>query len=49
MAVKTFPYAVIYEGKFYPPNTKITVKEEVSEPAPKKAVSKNDKRTTRKA
>ena len=27
MAVKTFPYAVIYDGVFYPANTEITVKE----------------------
>ena len=54
MATKTFPHAVIYDGKLYPANTPITVKESKVEgkeevaPTPKKAVNKNDKGTSRK-
>lgn len=52
MAVKTFPYAVIYNGKFYKANAEIIVESDeekkVIEPD-KKAVVKNDKRTSRKA
>lgn len=50
MAGKTFPYAVIFNGKFYPANTEIQLEEKVpTAPATKKAVSKNDKGTSRKA
>lgn len=51
MAVKTFPYAVIFNGTFYPANTEIPVVEEKepAKPTSKKAVSKNDKGTDRKA
>lgn len=34
MTTKTFPYAVIYKGVFYPANTPITVVEEVKETKP---------------
>ena len=43
MATKSFPYAVIYEGKFYPANAPIKVKET------KEAVKKNDEGAGRKA
>ena len=54
MAVKTFPYAVIYKGKLYAANTEIidesVVEEENEAIKPnKKAVNKNDKRAGRKA
>lgn len=52
MATKKFPYAVVYNGKFYPANTPIVDETEVKEtstPTEKKAVNKNDKRTSRKA
>lgn len=54
MANKTFPYAVIYDGKFYPANTPIKVaepekKEQVAKPTNKKAVTNDDKGTSRKA
>ena len=48
MAIKTFPYAVIYDGILYPANTKVDVKE-TAETNEKKAVNKNDKGTGRKA
>jgi len=31
MATKTFPYAVIYGGKFYPANTPVEVKSKKAE------------------
>lgn len=50
MAIKTFPYAVIYEGKLYTANTPIKVKDQETDKKPtKKAVTKNDKGTGRKA
>ena len=55
MAIKTFPYAVIYDGILYSANTPIKINEaktegkESSEPTPKKAVTKNDKGTSRKS
>ena len=54
MAIKTFSYAVIYNGKLYSAGEPV----EINEPAPveneaskptKKAVVKNDKGTGRKA
>ena len=44
MAIKTFPYAVIWNGEIVPPNTPIketVAKNETVKPA-KKAVKKND-------
>lgn len=54
MAVKTFPYTVIYNGKLYragePVETTETVSTEQEKSQPtKKAVTKNDKGTSRKA
>lgn len=47
MAKKTFDHAVIYNGKFYPANTPIDVKEDkVPE---KKAVTKNDRGASKKS
>ena len=45
MATKTYSHAVIYNGKFYPANTPIKVKDEPVKvkDEPKKAVVKNDK------
>ena len=53
MAVKKFPYAVIYNGKFYPANAEIVVegtrkKEAVKAPA-KKGGDQNEEGTSRKA
>ena len=44
---KTYDYAVIYNGKFYPANTPIEVKEEKVETPkkPQKGGVKNDSRT----
>lgn len=44
MAIKKFDYAVIYNGKFYPANTPIEVKE-----PKKKAVTENDEGARTKA
>lgn len=57
MATKTFPHAVIFNGKFYPPHTPIKVEEdkkpevksESAQPTQKKAVVKNDRRTGKKS
>lgn len=53
MAIKQFPHAVIYDGKFYPPNAEIIVKEVEEKDAvkatAKKAVNKDEKRPGRKA
>lgn len=41
MAIKTFSHAVVYNGKFYPANTPIKVRDVKSEtPAPTKAKEK---------
>lgn len=48
MAIKNFPYAVIWNGKFIPANTPVQEEVKANEPK-KKAVRKNDKRTNRKS
>lgn len=45
MAYKTFDHAVIYDGKFYPANTPVKVKD--VKPATKKAVKRNDGATNK--
>lgn len=54
MATKSFPYAVIYNGKFYPANAKIEIasadeEKLTAKSTNKKAVSQGDKGTSRKA
>ena len=54
MATKTFPYAVIYDGKLYSANTPIKIKEEVkveqkTAKTTKKAVTENDEGTSQEA
>ena len=50
MAIKTFPYAVIWNGAIVPANTPIEISEPNKEAAePKKAVKKNDGRANRKS
>lgn len=57
MAIKTFPYAVIFDGKLHLPHTPIEVEEEKkpevksesAQPTEKKAVVKNDRRTGKKS
>lgn len=49
MATKKFPHAVIYNGTLYAANTEIVVKDAEEKDAAKKAVTKNEKGTGRKA
>ena len=48
MAKKTFDHAVIFNGKFYPANTPIEIKED-KVPDEKKAVTKNDRGAGKKS
>lgn len=49
MATKKFPHAVIYNGTLYAANTEIVIKDIEEKDAAKKAVTKDEKRTSRKA
>lgn len=49
MALKTFPYSAIVNGKIVPPNTPVEIKEPKPETRKPKAGTKNDEGTDRES